>query len=72
MSRRLTDDFEITVLCPHAKGAKSYELMDGVKIHRYRYALDVQETLVNNGGINRNLKEKPWKWLLVAGFLLSQ
>jgi glycosyltransferase involved in cell wall biosynthesis len=29
------------------------------------------ETLVNNGGIIGNLRQAPWKWLLVPGFLLS-
>jgi glycosyltransferase involved in cell wall biosynthesis len=46
--------------------------MDGVDIHRYRYAPEAMETLVNNGGINGNLKKSPWKWLLVPGFLLVQ
>ncbi len=48
------------------------ERMDGVDIHRYHYAPETMETLVNNGGISGNLKKSPWKWLLVPGFLLSQ
>jgi glycosyltransferase involved in cell wall biosynthesis len=72
LSRRLIDDFDVTVLCPHAKGAQKSEIMDGVNIRRYRYAPDDLETLVNNGGINGNLKKSPWKWLLVPGFLCSQ
>lgn len=72
LSKRLTDAFEVTVLCPHAAGAKTRERMDGVDVRRYRYAPASLETLVNNGGINGNLKKSPWKWLLVPGFLLSQ
>lgn len=72
LSRRLADGFEVVVLCPHAAGAKARERMDGVDIHRYRYAPATLETLINNGGINGNLKKSPWKWLLVPGFLLSQ
>lgn len=72
LSKRLTDAFEVTVLCPHAAGAKTRERMDGVDVRRYRYASASLETLVNNGGINGNLKKSPWKWLLVPGFLLSQ
>jgi len=41
-------------------------------VHRYRYAPASIETLVNDGGINGNLKKSPWKWLLVPGFLLAQ
>lgn len=72
LSKRLTDAFEVTVLCPHAVGAKTQEYMDGVDVRRYHYAPPPLETLVNNGGINGNLKKSPWKWLLVPGFLLSQ
>lgn len=72
LSKRLTDAFEVTVLCPHAAGAKIRERMDGVDVRRYRYAPAALETLVNNGGINGNLKKSRWKWLLVPGFLLSQ
>lgn len=46
--------------------------MDGVDVRRYRYAPDRWETLVNDGGIVANLKRRPWKWLLVPGFLLMQ
>lgn len=72
LSRRLTDNFEVTVLCPHAKGAEVQERMDGVDVQRYRYAPAAFETLVNNGGINGNLKKSPLKWILVPFFLLSQ
>lgn len=72
LSRRLADDFEVFVLCPHAPGAKVRERMDGVDVHRYRYAPAALETLVNNGGVNGNLKKSPWKWLLVPCFLFSQ
>jgi glycosyltransferase involved in cell wall biosynthesis len=60
------------VLCPHAKGAKKLDVMDGVSIHRYRYAPESLESLVNNGGIIGNLKQSPVKWLLVPFFMLSQ
>lgn len=72
LSRRLTSVFEVTVLCPHAAGAKVHERLDGVDVRRYRYAPAALETLVNNGGINGNLKKSRWKFLLVPGFLLAQ
>lgn len=71
LARRLTDEFDITVLGPHASGAPFDEVMDGVHVRRYRYAPAALETLVNDGGIVTNLKRQPWKWLLVPGFLLG-
>lgn len=72
LSRRLTEDFRVTVLCPHAPGAQPLELLEGVEIVRYRYAPEGWETLVNDGGIVTNLRNSPWKLLLVPGFVLAQ
>jgi glycosyltransferase involved in cell wall biosynthesis len=71
LAKRLTDDFQVTVLGPHAPGAPTRERMDGVDVVRYRYAPQRWETLVNDGGIVTNLRRQPWKWLLVPGFLLG-
>lgn len=72
LCKRMADRFQITVLCPHAPGATRHEVLDGVNIIRYRYALSRWETLVNDGGIVTNLQQKPWKLLLVPGFVLMQ
>ncbi|HEX5339905.1 MAG TPA: glycosyltransferase, partial [Gammaproteobacteria bacterium] len=72
LSRRLTERFEVAVLAPHAAGAQTEEIMEGVQIHHYRYAPARLETLVSDGGIIANLQRKPWKWLLVPVFLLAQ
>lgn len=72
LSRRLVDDFDVSVLCPHTYGAKVFEKMDDVDVYRYRYAPEMFETLVSNGGIIGNLRKSAWKWFLVPGFLLSQ
>ncbi len=58
-------------MTPHAKGAKTDETLDGVRIARYRYAPAALETLVNGGGIVGNLRRAPWKWLLVPGLMLA-
>lgn len=71
LSKRLTGQFEVSVLCPHAKDAPPEEVMDGVNVRRFRYAPSNLETLVNSGGIVGNLKRNPWKWLLVPGFLFA-
>lgn len=72
LAKRLTFDFEVLVLCPHAKGAAPLDTMDGVEIVRYRYAPAFMETLVNNGGIVANLRSSRWKVLLVPSFVLMQ
>jgi len=72
LCKRLTGDFDVTVLCPHAAGAAIDEVMDDVRIRRYRYAPARLETLVNEGGIITNLRRQPWKWLLIPGFLFAQ
>lgn len=65
---RLTQAFEVHVVCPHAPGALAEEQLDGVQVHRFRYAPGHLEALVQGGGILSNLKHHPWKWLLVPLF----
>lgn len=72
LSKRLTDRFDTTVLCPHAPGAATSEVLDGVSVVRYRYAPERLETLVNDGGIVTNLRLSRWKYLLVPTFVLAQ
>lgn len=72
LAKRLTAEFEVTVLAPHAAGAAVEEEWDGVRVHRYRYAPASWETLANDGGMVANLKRNRLKWLLVPGFLLAQ
>lgn len=69
LCQRLSANFEVHVICPHAPGALIEERLDGVRVHRFRYAPARLETLVQGGGILNNLKHQPWKWLLVAPFL---
>ncbi len=72
LARRLIARFHVVVLCPHAKGSKPAEALDGVEVIRYRYAPACLETLVNNGGIVTNLRNHRWKLLLVPCFVLMQ
>lgn len=72
LSRRLTDVFNVIVLAPHAMGAKTDEVWDGMRIHRYRYAPAAWETLAYNGGISANLKQNRWKTLLLPLFFAGQ
>lgn len=71
LNRRLIDDFEVHVICPHAPGAARQEVLDGVNVHRFRYAPDAMETLVQDGGILANLNRASWKWCVVPFFVLG-
>ena len=70
-ARRLTDRFDIDVLAPHAPGLPSDEVMDGVRVHRFRYAPARLETLAYDGGMLNRLREKPPRWVLVPLYLIS-
>ena len=72
LTKRLIDEFNVTVICPHAIGAKTYEYIEGIEVYRYKYAPNKLETLVNDGGIITNLKKSPWKILLLPSFFLGQ
>lgn len=72
LAKRLANQFDVTVLCPHAPNALTNERMDGVEVVRYRYAPTRYETLVNDGGIVTNLQRAKWKYLLVPSFILMQ
>lgn len=69
LSKRLTQEFEVHVLCPHAINAFTYEILDGVHVHRFRYAPENLESLVSGGGILSNLKSCRWKYFLIIPFL---
>jgi len=69
LSRRLTAYFDVTVLAPHAPGSSRREILDGVSVVRFRYCHSSMETLVNEGGIISNLRQHPWKFILVPFFL---
>ncbi|MFV3330691.1 glycosyltransferase [Pseudomonas sp. NY15437] len=71
LSRRLIERFDVHVITPHFAGAPLEETMDGVCIHRFRYAPAPWEALVSGGGMLANVRRYPLKWLLVPAFLLA-
>jgi glycosyltransferase involved in cell wall biosynthesis len=72
LARRLVDVFDVVAVVPSSPGSAHREILDGVKIVRYRYAPRRLETLVSDGGIVVNLRRRPWKWLLVPAFCIGQ
>lgn len=72
LSTHLTESFDVHVLTPHTPDSLSRESIDGVCIHRYRYAPAALETLTHRGGIVSNIKRSPFKLLLLPAFLIAQ
>src|SRR5690606_7675983 len=68
LCKHLAADFDVHVLCPHSPGSQTREQLEDVTVHRFRYAPWNMEKLVSGGGIMANLRDTPWKWLLVHVF----
>lgn len=68
----LTNSFEVEVLVPHAESLPIIEIMDDIKITRFRYAPISWQNLAYNGGILSSLKQNHWRYFLLPFFLLFQ
>ena len=71
LSKRLTDDLEIFILAPYSKGSKKYEIVDKMRIYRYKYWLNFKNNLAD-GAILPNLKKNKLLWLQIPFFFLFQ
>lgn len=72
LSRRLTDQFEVTVHTPHYHGAQVKEHMAGMRVHRFRYFFSPFERLAGGQGIVPKLRRNKLYLLLLPFFLASQ
>lgn len=72
LCRRLSNDFCVHVLAPHACGAAVEEQLAAIHVTRYRYFISHWESLAYNGGILANLKQNPLRFGLIPFFFLSQ
>lgn len=72
LGRRLAGKFDVLTLAPHARGTARREIMDSVEVRRFRYAPTRLECLAYEGGLLANLRQRPWTWLLLPFFFLSQ
>lgn len=69
---RLTADFDTHLLAPSTPGAATYERMDGVHVHRFRYWFRQFQTLANVEGLLPAIKAKPWRTLLLPFFFFAE
>ncbi|HEX6912337.1 MAG TPA: glycosyltransferase, partial [Longimicrobium sp.] len=61
---------EVEVLAPAYRGLKS-QVVDGVRVHRFRYAPKFAETLTHDQTAPDRIREKPWFMGLVPGYVAS-
>jgi len=72
LAKSLLPYFDVTVLVPSAPKVKNSEVMDGVKVVRYRYfPIQNFETLCYPGAIIPRIKEKKIRILLVPFLVLA-
>lgn len=70
LATKLTElGFEIFVVAPHDAGTAEYEEIDGIKIFRFRYAEDTNETFAYRGNMHRQVLTNPFKIFRLIKFL---
>lgn len=66
----LNTGVEVTVLAPHCPGRSCFEIIDGVKIYRFRYAPERFERIAYSGEMHRIVSRNPLNSLLFVSFML--
>lgn len=62
---------KITVLAPHQKGLSFFEIIEGVRVFRFRYAPSFLENLAYGGEMQKRVSRNPLNLLLFLLFLFS-
>lgn len=65
------EGWESLVLVPHAKGLSRNGELEGVCFRRFLYAPPFLEQLAYGGGMLGNVRERPWRWLLLPVYMLA-
>lgn len=69
LARKLAEyDIEVHVVAPHDASIPEFEKLQGVSIHRFRYADDDRETLAYRGDMHKALW-KPARLILLRNFI---
>lgn len=73
MAKDLSDlGWKTDILAPHAPGLAREEIIDGVKIYRFKYFFEQQQKLCYRGGVAANLNSSKFVYLLIPFFLISE
>lgn len=72
LAKALSEEYDVTVLAPSFPGAKLHEMMEGVRVERYRYfPINKWETLCYPGAVAARIKEKKIRAFLVPFLILG-
>lgn len=71
LAREHSDNYEVHVLAPHSKNSKTYEVLDGIFVHRFRYFFHVLENLSQGVSISNVIKQNKFNMLLIPAFFIS-
>ena len=71
LSKRLADDFDVSVLMPGYPGAKAFEVIGNIKVYRFRYFIRKFEKLAGSGGILPTLKKNKLYYLVIPFFMAA-
>ena len=72
LCRRLSAQFEIHVVAPHAPGAARNEIMAGLHVHRFPYFPEKRQQLAYEGGILSKIRKKPHTAFQIPFFIAAQ
>lgn len=72
LCQRLSQEFSIHVLAPHAPHIARREVMGNLVITRFRYFIPRWQSLAYGGGILNRLKENPLRISLIPFFFIAQ
>jgi len=72
LSKRLVKDFDITVHTPHYRGSEYREVVDSIRVHRFKYFTEKFEKLAGQTAILPFLRDNKGYWAILPCFLLSQ
>jgi len=65
--------WNVTVLAPHAPGCKRAEVLDGLRVKRFRYLWpESLQTVCYQGGMMINLRKRPLEFLKIPIFILLE
>lgn len=65
--------WQVTVLAPHAQGAKRCETLDGIKVYRFRYLFpEVLQTVCYQGGALINLRQNRLNYSKLPAFVFFE
>lgn len=67
---RLLPNFDMHVLAPRDKGNRSFEVVDGVKVHRHNQFIFNLIRIAYGSGAIPNLRVHPWKIISIPFYML--